>query len=61
MTLSVKNEKGLAVCLIKTQWLKSDVNAVYKLDLPIGGLEKGKYVVELKAGARELSRREFVL
>jgi hypothetical protein len=61
VTLSVKNEDGLPVCLIKTQWLKLEMNAVYKLDLPIGGLEKGKYVVELKAGERELSRREFVL
>lgn len=61
VTLSVKNEDGLPVCLIKTQWLKSEVSAVYKLDLPVGGLDKGKYVVELRTGTRELSRREFVL
>jgi hypothetical protein len=61
VTLSVKNEDGMPVCLIKSQWLKSELQAVYKLDLPIGGLERGKYVVELRAGARELSRREFVL
>lgn len=60
-TLSVVNEKGFPVCEIKSTWLKVAISGVYRLDLPIKGLEKGKYTVELRTPDKQLAQREFEL
>ena len=58
-TLSVINEKGLQVCQVKNEWLKAGVNENYKLELPVKGLAKGKYTIELKTSEQQLVKREF--
>lgn len=58
-TLSVKNEKGLEVCQVKSEWIKISTNQIYKLDLPIKGLPKGKYSIELSTTEKQLAKREF--
>lgn len=58
-TLSVINEKGLPVCSIKSEWLKATTQAAYQLELPIKGLAKGKYKVELRTPEKQLAYREF--
>lgn len=58
-TLSVLNEKGLQVCSIKSEWLKATTEAAYQLELPIKGLAKGKYKVELRTPEKQLAFREF--
>jgi hypothetical protein len=58
-TLSVLNEKGMQVCQVKNEWLKAGANLNYNLELPIKGLAKGKYRVELKTSEKQLAKREF--
>lgn len=58
-TLSVLNERGLPVCHIKSEWLKATTEATYQLELPIKGLIKGKYKVELRTPEKQLAYREF--
>ncbi|PBQ31550.1 hypothetical protein CNR22_07145 [Sphingobacteriaceae bacterium] len=60
-TLSVVNEKGLPVCEIKSEWLNVSTNQIYKLDLPIKGLAKGKYTIELRTPEKQLAQKEFEL
>ena len=59
VTLSVVNEKGMPVCLVKKQWLKAATNSNYDLNLPIKGLAKGKYTIELKSTEKQLAIKEF--
>lgn len=59
VTLSVKNEKGAPVCLIKTEWLKACIKGNYNLNLPVKGLAKGKYFIELKTSEKQLTQKEF--
>jgi len=59
VTLSVKNEMGMQVCQLKSEWVKVCSNETYKLDIPIKGLPKGKYFVELNSPERLLAKREF--
>ncbi len=59
VTLTVLNGKGEPVCQVKSQWLKAGVNQDYNLDLPVKGLAKGKYQVQLKTPEKQLAKQEF--
>lgn len=58
-TVTVLNDKGVQVCGIKSEWLKVATNGLYPLELPIKGLVKGKYKVELRTPEKQLACREF--
>lgn len=60
-TLLVKDEKGIQVCAVKSEWLRVARDQVYKLDLPIKGLAKGRYSIELNTPDKQLAKREFEL
>jgi hypothetical protein len=59
VTCMVLNEKGVPVCQVKSQWLKACVNENYNLDVPVKGLAKGKYTIELRTMEKQLARQEF--
>ncbi|WP_317898661.1 hypothetical protein [Aurantibacillus circumpalustris] len=59
ITLCVRDEKGLNVCLVKSEWLKAGANQIYKLDLPIKGMARGKYSLEITSPDKQLLKREF--
>ncbi|MBL7912867.1 MAG: hypothetical protein JNJ41_17520 [Bacteroidia bacterium] len=59
VSLYVFNEKGLPVCEIKSQWLLPCSNKEYDLNLPVKGLAKGKYFIELKTPEKQLAKQEF--
>ncbi len=58
-TLHVLNDKGIEVCKIIKQWTLIGSNQIYDLNLPIAGLAKGKYTIELKSDNGELAKKEF--
>lgn len=58
-TLTVKNDKGIPVCLTKTQWLNACSKENYQLNLPLKGLAKGRYYIELTTPEKQLAYREF--
>lgn len=58
-TLHVLNEKGIEVCQIIKQWTLAGNNQVYNLNIPIAGLAKGKYTIELKNDKEGLAKKEF--
>ena len=58
-TLHVLNEKGIEVCQIIKQWTLAGGNQTYNLNIPIAGLAKGKYTIELKSDEKELVKKEF--
>lgn len=57
-TLHVLNEKGMEVCKIVKQWTMPG-KAEYDLSIPLAGLKKGKYTIELRSDQKELVKREF--
>ena len=59
ITLSVRDTNGVFVCEIKKEWLKAGVQQMYKVDLPIKGLVKGKYSIEINSVEKQLAKREF--
>lgn len=59
VTMIITNEKGIPVCLTKTQWLNACTKENYNLNLPVKGLEKGKYTIVLKTDEKELMQKEF--
>lgn len=59
VSLYVYNEKGLPVCQIKSQWLVPCSGKDYDLNIPIKGLAKGKYTIELKTPEKQLAKQEF--
>ncbi len=59
VSLYVFDEKGLPVCEIKSQWLMPCLNKDYELNIPVKGLAKGKYSVELKTPEKQLAKQEF--
>ncbi len=59
VSLYVFDEKGLPVCEIKSQWLLPCSNKDYELNIPVKGLAKGKYSVELKTPEKQLAKQEF--
>ena len=60
-TLHVINEKGMEVCQIIKQWTVIGNNQTYNLNIPIAGLAKGKYTIELKNDEKELVKKEFTI
>lgn len=59
VSLYIFNEKGLPVCEIKSQWLLPCANKNYDLNIPVMGLAKGKYTIELKTPEKQLAKQEF--
>lgn len=59
VSLYVFDEKGMPVCEIKSQWLLPCVNKDYELNIPVKGLAKGKYSIELKTPEKQLAKQEF--
>ena len=59
VTMYVKDEKGMPVCQIKCEWKKSGGNQEYQLNIPVKGLPKGKYTIELKSPEKQLALEEF--
>jgi hypothetical protein len=57
-TLHVLDERGIEVCQIIKQWTLTG-NRDLNLNIPVKGLAKGKYTVELKTENKELAKREF--
>lgn len=57
-TLHVLNEAGMEVCYILEQWTAPGAQA-YSLNLPVKGLAKGKYRIELKNSQKQLAVKEF--
>jgi hypothetical protein len=59
ITLRIVNEKGLPVCLLKSEWRKASANSDYDLNIPIKGLGKGKYTIELSTENKGAVKKEF--
>lgn len=57
-TLHVLDAKGIEVCKIIKQWTLPG-EADYDLKIPVKGLAKGKYTIELKSPEKELAKRTF--
>lgn len=58
-TLLVYNDKGLEVCIIKSEWLDIGNNLPFQINLPVKGLEKGKYSLVLQTREREVLKEAF--
>lgn len=58
-SLSIKNKSGQKVCYIKCQWLETGPNRKYDLKVPLQGLTKGEYTIELNSNGNELANRKF--
>lgn len=59
VSLYVYNEKGLPVCQIKSEWITPCSDKDYNLNIPVKGLAKGKYTIELKTPEKQLAKQEF--
>ena len=46
---------------ITKQWTVVGNNQSYTLNIPIAGLAKGKYTIELKNDKKELVKKEFII
>lgn len=57
-TLHVLNSKGVEVCKIIKQWTQAG-EADYDLSIPLKGLTKGKYTIELKSQEKDLAKQQF--
>ena len=57
-TLHVLNSKGIEVCKIVKQWTMPG-EFDYDLSIPVKGLAKGNYTVELRTPEKELVKRDF--
>jgi hypothetical protein len=57
-TLHVLNSKGIEVCQIVKKWTSVGTKD-YPLNIPVAGLAKGKYTVELKSTDKQLAAKEF--
>lgn len=57
-TLHVLNSKGIEVCQIVKQWTSVGTKD-YPLNIPVAGLDRGKYTVELKSTDKQLAAKEF--
>lgn len=58
-TLIIKNKSGQQVCFIKSQWLQVGAQKKYSLNIPLQGLPKGEYRIELKSNGNEIASRKF--
>lgn len=59
ITLQVYDKKGKNVCLIRYEWKDAGNNEDYQLNIPLKGLAKGKYTIELSKVGKELAKQEF--
>jgi hypothetical protein len=57
-TLHVLNSKGIEVCQVIKQWTMPGTKD-YDLDIPLKGLAKGKYIIELNSPDKNLAKKEF--
>jgi len=57
-TLHILNEKGIEVCQIVKQWTPTGTKDL-DLNIPVKGLAKGKYTIELKTPDKQLAKQEF--
>jgi hypothetical protein len=58
-TMHVVDENGFEVCHIIQQWSYPGAAQAYSLNIPLRGLPKGKYKVELISNEKQLAVREF--
>lgn len=58
-TLRVLDKNGMEVCQIIEQWTAAGTEQAYKLNLPVKGLSKGNYTIELKSAATVLASNGF--
>ncbi len=58
-TFMVLDSAGRQVAFIKQQWLKPGDGQLYQFRVPVGGLAKGRYYVQLAGKTTVLARREF--
>ncbi len=58
-TLHVLNAKGMEVCQIVKQWALAGIDHKFDLNIPISGLAKGKYTIEVTAADKQLVTRDF--
>lgn len=61
ITISIKDESGLEVGMIKSQWVLPQNNAVYQVDLSLAQLSKGKYKIELESKNTVIAEKQFEL
>ncbi len=61
VTILVTDENGLPAGIIKSHWLQPSASGTYSLELPLRGLDKGKYRVELKTEKNVLAANSFEL
>ena len=57
-TLHVLDSKGIEVCQIVKQWTMPGTKD-YDLNIPVAGLAKGKYTIELNSPNKVLAKKEF--
>jgi hypothetical protein len=57
-TLHVLNSKGIEVCQVIKQWTMPGTKD-YDLNIPLKGLAKGKYTIELNTPDKNLAKKEF--
>jgi len=58
-TMHVLDENGFEVCHIIQQWSYPGAAQAYSLNIPLRGLPKGKYKVELISNEKQLAVKEF--
>jgi len=58
-TLHILNNKGEEVCQIIKQWALTGGEHIFDLNIPLKGLAKGKYTIEVNAPDKQLVKREF--
>ena len=58
-TFMVLDSAGQKVAFIKQQWLKPGAGQQYHFRVPVGGLAKGRYYVQLSGKGTILVRKEF--
>ena len=58
-TLHILDAKGMEVCQIVKQWAPAGVSNNYDLNIPLKGLAKGKYTIELNSPEKQLVKKEF--
>lgn len=60
-TLRILDNKGLPVCFVRSEWLMATPQKDYALEIPVRGLQSGKYTIELTTSDQLLATKEFEL
>jgi hypothetical protein len=58
-TLHIMDAKGAEVCQIIRQWALAGGDKKFDLNIPLKGLAKGKYTIELNTPDKQLVKKEF--